>query len=508
MTKLDVLCVVPGGKEEVYQELHTKKLTAVHPPVDSLMLAKFLQNQNKSVAILDANALNLGPNQATEKIPDYDPKLIVVSVEGNQVNASTQTMPAAGAVVSAIKEKFPQQKIIMVGHHPTALPQRTLEEEKTDFIVASEPYYTTLDLLNAFDHSQSPDLSAVRGLYWRKDDQIIANPAAPLVDPSTEIGGFAYDLLPPLDKFYRAHNWQDLKENKRSPYVEVQTTFGCRFHCHFCMIQVQFRAAEKAMGYHPERTSYRFMDPKIVVDQIEKLVVEYGSPMFVRIYDEMFVLDRNHVTNFCNEIINRGLSDKLKIWAYARVDTTQPDMLDLLRKAGFEILAYGIESGSTEVRGRANKRFTQEKVLEIIDRVHQAGINIIGNYIIGLPSDSKKTYQETLDLARRLNTFWINVYAAMAYPGSQLYKEAVEKNWKLPPHWGAYAQHGPDTFPLATEFLTNGQVLTLRDRFFEEYFTYPPYLKMMEEKFGPFAVEQIKQMTTIPLKRNFAEPVE
>ena len=111
--------------------------------------------------------------------------------------------------------------------------------------------------------------------------------------------------------------------------------------------------------------------------------------------------------------------------------------------------------------------------------------------------------RETLDMARAINAEWANFYCAMAYPGSQLHKEAKPED--LPDEWIGYSQHSYETQPLPTKTLSQADVLRMRDNYFDLYFTDPMYLKMMTEKFGYNVVNQIERMTKIKLKRKLLE---
>ena len=114
-------------------------------------------------------------------------------------------------------------------------------------------------------------------------------------------------------------------------------------------------------------------------------------------------------------IIDRGYD--LNIWAYARVDTVKEEMLDKLKRAGFNWLAFGIEAASERVRDNVDKSFGQEEIFRTLEKVRAAGINVIANYIFGLPEDNLESMQATLDLALNLNCEFANFYSAMAYPG-------------------------------------------------------------------------------------------
>ena len=125
----------------------------------------------------------------------------------------------------------------------------------------------------------------------------------------------------------------------------------------------------------------------------------------------------------------------------------------------------------------------------------------MANYIYGLPGDTKETIDSTLKLSMDLCTEGWNTYAAMALPGSQLYKTALEKGIKLPETYEAFSFHSYETLPLPTDTLSSSEVLMLRDKAFNLYHTHKPFLKVVEKKFGKNAAENIVQMTKLKLKR-------
>src|SRR5205823_14705763 len=256
----------------------------------------------------------------------------------------------------------------------------------------------------------------------------------------------------------------------------------------FCCIQAPFRSGERAGGLRESANSYRYWSPDQVIAQIDVLVNDYGIRN-LKIADEMFVLNRKHVLGICDRIIERGYD--LNIWAYTRVDTIKEGMLDKLKAAGFNWLALGIEAGADRVRANVDKGFAQEEIYRVIARVRDAGINVIGNYIFGLPEDDLETMQATLDLALDLNCEFANFYSAMAYPGSPLYALAIRQNIPLPERWTGYAQHSRDCLPLPTRYLPARDVLRFRDEAFLKYYTNPRYLNMVEHRFGPETVAHL-----------------
>jgi radical SAM superfamily enzyme YgiQ (UPF0313 family) len=495
---LDLVLVNPASRKKVYQGLG-QELAAIEPPVWAGLMATFVRRKGLRVAILDAEAEELSAPETAERVRDMNPLLTAVVVFGHQPSASTQIMPAAGAVCTALKQVAPELKILMLGGHVAALPERTLNEEDCDFVSRGEGLHTLIDLVEALKGTD-PDLGQVRDLGYRDDEGNVqfGKPAPLVLELDREMPGMAWDLLPMAK--YRAHNWHCLGHLQRSPYAAIYTTLGCPYKCSFCCIQAPFKPGEAELGYKATTNSYRFWSPKTVVDQLELLVKEYGV-FNVKFADEMFVLNRKHVETICDLIIARGL--KLNIWAYARVDTIKDGMLDKLKRAGFNWLALGIEAANEKVRVDVQKGFDQDDIFSTLKKIGEAGIYVIGNFIFGLPEDDHDTMKQTLDLAMALNCEFANFYSTMAYPGSALYELALARNWKLPETWGGYSQHSPDTLPLPTNYLSSAEVLRFRDQAFQTYFTNPRFLQMVEQKFGAPTRVHIEHMTAVPLVRKF-----
>lgn len=494
---IDLVLVNPGNRSEAYQELG-ETLAAIEPPVWAGLIASFIRTKGYSVAIVDANAEGLTPWEVARVVSDAKPLLVAVVVYGHHPSASTQNMPSVRRICKAIRGTDPTMKIALVGGHVAALPERTMEEEETDYVCGGEGLYTLLDLLTLF-HEGGHGTERVRGLWYRVDGKICRTEPAPLLlDLDREMPGVAWDLLPM--KKYRAHNWHCFGNLARQPYGSLYTSLGCPFNCHFCCIQAPFRNGERVLGM--KKNSYRLWNPESVISQIEQLVSHYNVRN-IKFADELFVLSRRHVEAICDLIIERGFD--LNIWAYARVDTLNKNVLEKLRRAGIRWLALGIESASERVRDDSQKGVDSWKIYRAVNDIREQDINIIGNYIFGLPEDDLETMNETLEMALYLNCEFANFYCAMAYPGSKLYEIALQNNWPLPDSWGGYAQHAYDTIPLPTRYLSPKDVLRFRDDAFHRYFTDSGYLEMIKRKFGMGTVREIEEMTRKRLKRRLLE---
>jgi len=488
---IDVCLLKAPDSGLVYQNL--SEFAAIEAPVWAALMANYLRKRGYSVAILDAEAEHLTLEETARRVSDIDARLTVFIVYGHQPSASTQRMPDAVATHHILKQ-LSSTRTMFMGTHAAALPVETLEETRADFVCTGEGPDTVTDVVDALKSSED-DFSKIGSLcFCDKDGNVATTRSSPLIeDLDAELPNAAWDLLP-MDT-YRAHNWHCFGHiDKRQPYASLYTSLGCPFKCSFCCINAPFGKA-----------TIRYLSPEKVMDEIDLLVNKYGV-YNIKIPDEMFVLHKHHVIGICDMIIERGYD--LNIWAYARIDTVQDRFLEKLRQAGFNWLALGIESGSDFVREGALKQLKDDDIINTVKKIQSHDINVCGNYIFGLPDDTHQSMQDTLDLAKELNTEWANFYCAMAYPGSPLHTFAKDKGTKLPedkggPGWIGYSQHAYETFPLSNNNLTNGEIVKFRDDAHHEFFESERYLSMIENKFDRSTREHVVEMSQIRLRRKY-----
>jgi anaerobic magnesium-protoporphyrin IX monomethyl ester cyclase len=505
---LDVLFITSNNSSGIYQKL-SNKYSAIETPTWSLLLAQSCRSKNYKVAILDCLVENLTDEEAYLRIKKLNPRLLCFVVYGQNVNSGTTNMSGAVRLAKYLKNKDTSFKISFVGSHVQALPIETLKKEKEiDFVFSNEGIYALWNILK-LDHFTDKNLKKINGIVFRDlNNNIIFNQVEKVVPQSRmdiDMPGYAWDLLPfkkkPFD-LYRSPMWHaEYIEEQRTPYAALQTSLGCQFKCEFCMINILNRDDEKEIGVASNYSGMRFWTPEFIIKEFDKLI-SYGVKT-IRIVDEMFLLNPKYYVPICNLLSERNKDDSLRLWAYSRIDTIKKtETLDLVRKAGIKWIALGIESSDKKIRLEASKgKFEDVDIRKIVKIIHEADIDIMANYIYGLPGDTKESINQTFELSEELCTRGWNTYAAMALPGSQLYKNAIEKNIELPENYEGYSFHSYNSQPLPTEKLTAAEVLKIRDEKFIEYHNNPSFLRRIEEKFGDKAVSNIKKMTTINIKR-------
>jgi anaerobic magnesium-protoporphyrin IX monomethyl ester cyclase len=497
-SKIDVLFIHPNAAQKIYQDL-AKDYSAIEPPIWAGMLASHCRLKGFSVDILDAEALHLTEQQAVEQIEKIKPQLACFVVYGQQPSASSQNMSGAVALCDELKKHAPDIKTLFVGGHIAALSREVLENHSSiDFVCQNEGVYTISTLLKT---NLKDQLDKVAGLGYRQNGAVILNPPSPIVakaDLPREMPGIAWDLLPL--KNYRTALWHSYPNNsQRQPFAALYTSLGCPMKCSFCMINIINRQENE---FSDGSAVFRYWDPEHIIKEFD-FIASQGITN-IKIADELFVLRADHFMKICELIIQRGY--KFNIWCYSRVDTVKDQYLDTLKKAGVNWLALGIESGNTRVRKDVTKgRFEDVDIRSVVSKIRQHGINVIGNYIFGLPEDDMESMQMTLDLAMEMNTEEANFYSAMAYPGSPLYGVAKKEGWKLPSSYTGFSQHSYHAQPLPTKYLSADQVLAFRDEAWMKYHTNPKFLDLLKTKFGQVSADETLKSTQIKLKRKILE---
>jgi radical SAM superfamily enzyme YgiQ (UPF0313 family)/5-methylcytosine-specific restriction endonuclease McrA len=271
---------------------------------------------------------------------------------------------------------------------------------------------------------------------------------------------------------------------------------------HNCMINIVNRTDNSDGITAADSRIMRFWSPEFIIKEFDKLA-NMGVKT-VRISDEMFLLNSKYYEPLVRLLIEKD--QDFNCWSYARVDTVKNRYLDLLKKAGINWLALGVESVDQKIRQEITKgSYREVDIRRVIKDIEEAGLYTIANYIFGLPDDNYDSMNATLDAAIELNTETVNMYPCFALPGSSLYYQAKQKGWALPQSFESWSFHSFDSLPLPTHYLSAADVMRFRDRAWELYFKRTEYLDMIEKKFGTGAKNHIIEMSSIKLKRKLLE---
>ena len=367
-------------------------------------------------------------------------------------------------------------KTIIGGPHIICDPESSLMDSKADYAAIGEGERTLNQLANGIEPSM------VEGLvYWENGKTKRSNPNIQnLITEkkmyTTKIGEEERNFQIDIDDFGEP-DWDDIDPRsyqkmvphgmiyKSLPLAPIITTRGCPYSCIYCSAPI---TAGKRM---------RYRDPVKVVDGIEKLIKNYGVKE-IQIEDDNFTLKRAHVVSICEELINRKIKVHWGLPNGVRIDKLDPELLRLMKKAGCYQMSLGIESGSQRILDMIKKRLDKKLVKNVVNEVKKAGIQTVGFFMIGFPTETKAEIKETIDFACSLDLDRAVFGKATPLPGTALYDIWIEKyskneniNWKTFNYNQFYADWSECTPKEIAKLQTYG--------FFKFYLTKLRFIKLL-----------------------------
>ena len=371
-------------------------------------LAAVTREAGYKTEIIDAAAVGINNTKLADIITRKKPKYIGFS---SMTPVIMQTMDS----VKKIKALNPDITVIFGGPHITAVPEETMEKfPEIDIGVIGEGETTIVDLLNTLEKKDKKPLSEVNGIIYRDNKELKRTKPREFIKDLDSLPLPAWDLLPNLKKYYFPPAWS--LHQKTSALII--TSRGCPSQCTFC--------DRKVFG-----NVFRFQSAEYVMRMIRRLYYKYGIKHF-RINEDNFVLFKKRLDEICNSIIK----EKLKIsWScFARVDSINPEMLKLMKKAGCYQISYGIESGSQKILDVEKKNVTLEKIERAVKLTRKAKIKTIGFNMIGHPLETVETMQATIDFNKKIKVDDFKTEFLVPFPGTELYSTGekyghLDKDW-------------------------------------------------------------------------------
>ena len=199
----------------------------------------------------------------------------------------------------------------------------------------------------------------------------------------------------------------------RHPYISMYTGRGCKSRCTFCLWP-------QTIGGH----KYRTRSVENVIEEIRWAKQAFPQVKEFFFDDDTFTDDLPRA-----EEIARGLGKLGVTWSCNAKANVPRDTLKVLKDNGLRLLLVGYESGNQQILHNIKKGMRIEVAKRFTKDCHELGIVIHGTFIMGLPGETKDTIQETIRFAREINPHTLQVSIAAPYPGTFLYKQAVENGW-------------------------------------------------------------------------------
>jgi len=218
----------------------------------------------------------------------------------------------------------------------------------------------------------------------------------------------ARDLLP-MERYIPLPN-----QYQRLPVVHMTTTRGCPHDCSFC-------SASAVFGRRLRRLSV-----DRVMEEIKDAVKNYNARE-ISFWDDTMTQNRNWMVSFCDALQQSGLD--LTWTCYARVDTMDPLLLDKMKHAGCFNIFYGFETGSQKLLDLVDKRIRVVDSIRVCRWTREAGIEVRGSFMLGLPGETPELARETINFALELDPDYAQFCLTTPYPGTRLYDQAAQFGW-------------------------------------------------------------------------------
>jgi radical SAM superfamily enzyme YgiQ (UPF0313 family) len=322
-------------------------------------------------------------------------------------------------------------RTIAFGTHVTPMPRETLSTYPAlDFVLVGEPDLSIRDLLdhceNKFDQRDEHmrrvfaehdpayhpsltvdgrvDLAGIKGLAWRRGDEAVVNLPRPFIKNLDDLPMPLHEHLPLMKYRMPMIN---------GPFTFIVTSRGCTAGCIYCIKHVSYQY------------SVRLRSPRLLVDEI-KYLKSLGIK-HIHMYSDLFTVSREQVLELCRLLIDEQVG---VTWtSNSRVDYVDEEMLNLMGQAGCTLISWGIESGSEQVLKHARKGAYPDKAERALRWAKQAGIMNWGYFIIGLPTETEETIQQTIKFAKSLPLDIALFHVAAPYPGTPFFFEVVKNGW-------------------------------------------------------------------------------
>ena len=386
--------------------------------------------------LLDAPPHHISGQETIEIAKDYEFMVLFTSTPG---------FPGDIRLARAIKDANPNIKICFVGPHVSVLPEKSLRDcAAIDFVARKEFDYTVVE------YAQGKPLEEIAGISYLKDGQIVHNPDRPQIQD--------LDPLPHVTEIYK----RDLDVTRYNvpfllhPYVSLYTTRGCPAQCTFCLWP-------QTLSGHP----WRKRSTDDVASEMAKAKEYWPNVKEFFFDDDTFNIQKARTIELCAKLKPLGLT-----WSCTSRVTTDYETLKAMKDAGCRLLIVGYESGDQQILKNIKKGATIERARDFTRDCHKLGLVVHGDFILGLPGETRETIRNTIDFAKSLDVETIQVSLAHAYPGTEFH-DFAEKNGFIVNSQSMVDSGGHQMAHIEYPGLPRDYVMEMVHRFYDEYYFRP-----------------------------------
>lgn len=382
-----------------------------YPPLGTILAASVIRNDGYPVALFDTN-LKDSPAEIIPVLKEFKPDYLVIYEDGfNYLTKMclTNMREAAFELIAVGKENG--CRIIISGSDSTDHYKEYLDKG-ADFVIRGEGEATLQELINCLE-TLAGDITAVKGIYYKQGNQIVAFKERPLISDIDLLPLPAWDLIDM--ESYRSV-WTD---GKRKFTLNIATTRGCQYRCNWC--------AKPIYGY-----SYTSRSPGKVLDEIEYLIQNFQAGEFW-MCDDIFGQKPNWLVEF-NELI------KLRKLHFSYIIQTRADLLQnektvqALAESGCIKVWMGAESGSQKILNAMNKGITTAQIAVARKFLKKYSIHSSFFIQLGYLGETKDDIDKTINLILELMPDEIGISVSYPLPGTPYY-EKVKKDLEKKSNW-------------------------------------------------------------------------
>ncbi len=385
--------------------------------------------------LLDAPPHHVSAEQTIELAKQFEFLVLYTSTPG---------FPGDIRLAQRMKDANPKIKIAFVGPHVTVLPEQTLRDGSAiDFIIRKEFDYATKEF------AEGKPLDQILGVSYRRNGSIAHNADRPQLQD--------LDALPHVTDVYK----RDLDVRRYTvpfllyPFVSLYTTRGCPAQCTFCL--------------WPQTTSGHAWRKRSTDDVAREMAKAKEYWPYVKEFffdDDTFNIQKARTIELCEKLKPLKLT-----WSCTSRVTTDYETLKAMKEAGCRLMIVGFESGDQQILKNIKKGATLERARQFTKDAHKLGLIIHGDFILGLPGETRETIKNTISFAKELDVETIQVSVAHAYPGTELYEFAIKNNFLVK---GSMVDEGGHQLAhIEYPGLPADEVLQSVHRFYDEYYFRP-----------------------------------
>ncbi len=379
----------------------------VYPPHGLMYLAAYLRQHRTEaeIKIIDLMIKREPESAILSELKNFRPELVGIHAMHFQAESMHR-------IARLVKDTFPVP-VAVGGPYPSSEPERALRDPNIDLVVRGEGELTFLELFDRLD--QGRDFSGLKGSAHRKDSELVFEPERELIPDLDQIPFPAWDLVD-LKKFF---DWKVLTQNDIRGRKELATIFtsrACPYGCIFC---------HNLFG-----KIFRARSPGNVISEIRMLSEKYGVRE-IHFIDDCFNFDLGRAKQILKLLIDSRLELKLAFPNGIRGDRLDPELVELMTKAGTYKINFGIESGSPRIQKMIRKGLDLELLRKNIELADRAGIFTHGFFMMGFPGETEADLQATIDFALSSKLHTAGFALLSPFPGTRVHELAEQMGKKV-----------------------------------------------------------------------------